>query len=306
MKRDYIEKLMQEIDFPQEAIEYFGTCMDKIIAADNAESFDSARELFFEKKRDWGNWGDEIAPRLIEVSEKTGVHKYSIEMLYVLDLSYEMKVIFEERGYPYQIFLDTASDYRAKLFECKTVHDTWGTFVGAWYPIFVYGDLIRLGRLEYELCDYEYDYVYEKSGIKLTKGSHVKNIHIPSGEALTEEMCFDSYKKAYDFFADSLVDGKLVCICHSWLLHHSTAEVLPADSNTVRFMHDFDITPESEDKEEFGDKWRVFGAESNLPDSELPEKTSMQRAYKKYLMDGGKTGAALGVLIFDGKNIVNV
>ena len=37
---------------------------------------------------------------------------------------------------------------------------------------------------------------------------------------------------------------------------------------------------------------------------DLPEDTSMRRAFKKHLLAGGKTGAALGILVFDGEKLL--
>lgn len=303
MNRQFIEKLMIDIDFPKEAQAYFSDIISKLGENELAE-LDRLYKCVTSKKHDWSSWCEEILPPLNELSEKTGIHKYSMEMIFALDLAQEMKKIFDKRGYAPHIFIDTAMDFRYKLDECKTVYDVWGTFVSAWYPIFYTGNLIKLGRLEYEICDFDYDMEYTGGGITLKKGDPVLSVHIPSSGPLTEELCFESYKLAYDFFKDMHGDKPLVLICHSWLFHHSTEKVLSPSSNTVRFIHDFDVV-EQEDTDSFHDKWRVFGAGASKSDADLPEDTSMQRAYKKYLLEGGKTGAALAILVFDGERITN-
>ncbi len=304
MNRAYIDNLMNEINFPQEAKAYFNECMDKIEKSCLLE-FDGVRDFFFEEERDWDGWKDNISPRLEKLAEKSGIHKLSLEMLMVLELSQAMKISFEEKGYSHSLFIDTCADFTVKLHECQSVYGVWGTFVAAWYPLFFYGKLVKLGRLEYEDAEFDYDLLYDKCGIVLQKGSMIKSIHIPSGEPLTQESCYASYKNAYDFYKEDLVDGKLICICDSWLLHKSTEEILPQTSNTVRFVRDFDIIT-NEDGDGFPDKWRVFGKDFENADIDLPEKTSMQKAYKKYILSGGKFGSGLGILIFDGERIVNI
>ena len=59
-----------------------------------------------------------------------------------------------------------------------------------------------------------------------------------------------------------------------------------------------------EETETFGDAWRVFGAASRGPLENLPEGTSMQRSFKRWLLEGHKTGEGRGVLIFDGKTLL--
>ena len=64
----------------------------------------------------------------------------------------------------------------------------------------------------------------------------------------------------------------MVFVCHSWLLFLGNREILPAHLNMVDFINDFRIL-ESYERDEFGDKWRVFGADFEKPDAELPEDT---------------------------------
>ena len=95
-----------------------------------------------------------------------------------------------------------------------------------------------------------------------------------------------------------------MCVCHSWLLYPPYGEILSPTSNIVSFQRDFDITGQ-EASEEFDDAWRLFGGDYKKPLEDLPERTSMQRAFKNYLLAGGKAGEGRGVLIFDGEKIVN-
>ena len=75
-------------------------------------------------------------------------------------------------------------------------------------------------------------------------------------------------------------------------------------SNILRFMNDFYIYDQyiSDIKE---DLWRIYGKYENSPLSELPEDTSLKRAYKQWLLDGNSVGGGVGVIVFDGERIIN-
>lgn len=300
MNKDFITNLMREIDFPNDAIVYLSDCIDTIISKDSENKFDETLEIFYKNDFNW----KEISPLLEDLSKKTGIHRYSVDLIFTMACSERLKQKFADEGISDEVFWDTMSDFTCKLHECHDVYGIWGTFVAFWYSIFFRGDLFKLGRLEYENDEYELDKPYEKNGYIVKKGDMVKSIHIPSAGPLTEELCYDSYKKAYEFYKDELNGKPLVCVSHTWLFHPSTREILSPTSNTVRFMNDFDII-DSEDEKEFGERWRVFGKDFELPDEQLPEKTSMQKGYKKWILEKKPFGMAYGILIFDGEKIVN-
>ena len=140
--------------------------------------------------------------------------------------------------------------------------------------------------------------------IQIKKGDPVYHIHIPSSTPITKSSRFDSYKKAYDFFSKG--QNKPICfICYSWLLCPGMKNVYPETSNLMGFYNDFDIVDEIAENEAFPDCWRVFG--TDLPDdlSLLPAKTTLQKNIVSYLASGNKIGEGLGIIIFDGKKILN-
>jgi len=197
---------------------------------------------------------------------------------------------------------------RYKAIGCKAVKGVWGIFVAEWYRIFFTCDIIKLGRLEFENNHYYYDTPYSFGDIRLFNSEDiaVKSIHIPGApEPFDKEARLDSYRKAYEFFKDELKGKPLVCICHSWLLFPEYKSILSPKSNIVSFMGDFDVFA-SHEQEKFEDGWRVFADKSELPPKKLPENTSLQKAFKKHLINDGKVGCGYGVLIFDGEKIINI
>ena len=78
-------------------------------------------------------------------------------------------------------------------------------------------------------------------------------------------------------------------------------ELVSAETlNMVDFLGDFYIY-DSEEYDVFHDKWRVFAKDCEKPNSELPEDTTQRRCFKKWLLDGKKTGAGAGIFIYDGE-----
>ncbi|MEH2936714.1 acyltransferase domain-containing protein [Acutalibacter sp. JLR.KK004] len=297
---DFMALLMDKTGFPQEAkaslLESARAMEDKGQAPALLEALDAFYQNGFSTK--------DAQPAIDAMAEKAALSPYTVWMLFLMQGAKRAKGDYEKKGVGEDIFWATFSDLRYKALECKENHDVWGTFVAFWYPIFYSCDIVKLGRLEYENRAYDGP-AYEKNGFSLRPGDKVKSIHIPSsGEPFNREARMDSYRQAYAFFKEELGGGPLFCVCHSWLLYPEYKKILKPGSNIVDFQSDFDII--KADAEEFGDAWRVFGPQHTLPAADLPEDTSMRRAFKQHLLSGGTTGEGLGILIFDGEEIVNV
>lgn len=301
MEQNYLKLFMEKTAFPAEAQEELLKNAGILTAADQEETLDGAVEFFYDNDFSMAL----SQPMIEEMAQNAGLSPYTVWLLFLIEASRPVLDSFRQDGTPEKLFWDTFTDLRYKVLECKEVQGVWGNFVAFWYPIFYSRDIVKLGRLEYENTLYNADIPYEKNGFTVKKGDKVKSIHIPSsGEPFDEAARLASYKAAYAFFKDELNGGPLVCVCHSWLLKPSYGKILPPTSNIVSFQKDFDIVGQM-DTEEFDDAWRLYGRDYKKPVAELPERTSMQRAFKKYFLEGGKPGEGRGVLIFDGEKIVN-
>ena len=243
-----------------------------------------------------------MTPLIDEMAGASGVSVHTVWGLFLAFAAERAHRDYIAAGISEQVFFDTFADLRYKTVECMQNKGVFGTFVQFWYPIFYRCDIVKLGRLEYETITYDHP-AREVAGVTLRPGQKLLNIHIPSsGEPFDLNARLQSYKLAYDFFGDLRRDGPLVCICHSWLLYPEYRKVLSGSSNIVSFQDDFTIL--EIDDGAFQDAWRVFGPAADGPTEQLPEDTSMQRAFKKHLLEGGKNGSALGVLVFDGERLL--
>lgn len=303
MDRYFLKLMMEKNAFPQEAREELERCFN-VLSNKYSTEFLAAVEKLKADSYDTVPVADDV----MQLSQNSGVHVHSLWMLILIQTAKTTFAEYAARGIDENIYWDTFTDLRYKLMECKGVHGVWGNASPAWARTFFTCDIFKLGRLEFQNCPYYFEVPYNFGNISLFKGCEVpvKAIHIPAApESFGYEARMESYRKAYEFFCPQLGGAPMVCTCSSWLLYPEYKNILPASSNIVSFMGDFDIIDFSE-QEKFLDAWRIFGADHGKPASELPEKTSMQRIFKQHLMNGGKIGRACGILIFDGEKIINI
>ncbi len=299
---EFIQNLMNKINFPEEAKVVFTKILNRLDAdSEFAKPFDIAyRSYMFPNAA-------VIKPALASISrmaEKFGENEYTMHMVFILSCMEELYRRYKIFGYSDEIYYQSADDLRCKLIECMDCEEVPGTFVASWNDGMLRMDRFALGRFQFEKDHFTHKGGFvTKCGYKIEENSTVINFHIPSsGITLTDDVRLDSYKKAYEFYKDCF-DGPVIFCCGSWLLYPEHRKFLPENSNILRFMDDFEMISVGE-SEEFHNGWRVFGKDSDLPITQLPEKTSLQRAYKKWLLDGNKAGDGYGIIVFDGEKIL--
>lgn len=287
--RNYIEQFCKKQEWPKEAEDTILKAWDDIMDTPAAA----------EKMQQWLNAYDEdihmdytaAIADMKTVAQLIEVSNYTTELLLFVALSRHTRELYLEKGISMQVFKDSMLDLRWKLFECHKLHGVWGSFAAFWFPGFF--DLTRfaLGRLQFEKIP-----LPEKCAKVAGEGKKLPdtalNVHIPSCGPLTVEACDDAFRQAAEFFHEDFPDGEIPVCCFSWLLFEGHREMLPEQSNIRRFQDRFTVF---ETFEENGDLWRVFGTRQIEDVEALPEKTSLQRAYKKWLLDGKTAGGSNGV-----------
>ena len=241
-----------------------------------------------------------------DLSAKYGVNEYTLDLVYIMNLTEILKARYAEQGIDEKIFWKGADDLRCKLLECIEVKGVPGTFVAGWNNGFLKMTRFAYGRFQFEESTYDRDFDFVMTGGRVvTKGDKYINFHIPSsGVPLTDEVRLASYREAYEHYKDLFPDGKVLFGCGSWLLYPRHREFLPPRLNILRFMDDFEIVDWEEEEEGFHNDWRVFGRYTGAPWSEMPRDTALRKAYADWLTAGNRAGHAFGLFEFDGEKIV--
>lgn len=292
-----IKELCEKINFPAEDAEYFEECLSKILSdSDSASMFFDAHEDYFVKAECYHDLLDKI-------SELHSIHRYTIDMTFLLYCARTLYCIYKNKGYDDELFYSSMHDLLCKLNECKELYGIRGTFVfKRWFRRFFLTTLFGFGRLEIGVVPFPHD---EYRGVK--HGDVSFDCHIPSGGRLLVEDVYASLKKAYAFYKEQgILKGDIMTVnCHSWILYPDTVKVFAENSNLRKFAELFDVL-RTEDDPTNEDFWRIFGVEFDENFEKAPQDTSLRRNLVAYIKNGGNMGAGIGVLQFDGEKIVKI
>lgn len=207
----------------------------------------------------------------------------------IILLALKVKNKYDEAGIDEKIYYDTMSDIKIWADKCGQE----GLKNYSWLKNHVSFELFRIGRLQFQLYECTNRTVLYKK-LPFDYGEKVIYIHIPEGEKLEKEKCIASLKKANEFFGEFFPDYSYrYYFCESWLLFEGNREFMSADSNIVNFMSLFKIGYSVKiDRQAIE---RIFGKRRFLKKS-YPEKTTLQKQAKKYMLDGKRLGVGVGVI----------
>lgn len=294
--KTYALSFMTEIGFDDEAIEALSSDLERMLAEPESKAIIEKQVALYETdvNRNYG----EILSEIDKAAEIAGVHKYSAKLLIFILFSKHLRELYKQSGISDKIWFDSMCDLKWKLWECKAVKGIWGSFVAGWFPGFFNLTRFALGRLQFEIV--AFDGEYEKNGRSLKKGDKVINVHIPRTlTPLDKESRDDAYSQAAEFFRDMTDGAPIAFVCSSWLLYPEAEKILPAHSNIRGFMADYDIIRSKTNEEgQHGDMWRLFDMDFTGDFNDYPEDSSLRRAYKKFLLDGNRTGSGYGVFFY--------
>jgi len=118
----------------------------------------------------------------------------------------------------------------------------------------------------------------------IEKGMPILEMHIPAGERVTLERCAASFREAKEFFQRYFpTPAKRAIVSSSWMFSPLLKQLLPADSNLMRFMRELYLCPA--DSSSRSGPWFVFLQEPFDP-ATAPRDTSLQRAILNHLQAG--------------------
>lgn len=119
----------------------------------------------------------------------------------------------------------------------------------------------------------------------LAAGDPVLHLHIPAGSPMEFAACGESLQQALAFFPRHFPEKPFVAFaCSSWLLDSQLEQMLPAESNLVRFLREMYLLPSRSGGG--GTLERVFGT-STIDPRTAPRDTTLRRAIADHLLAGG-------------------
>jgi hypothetical protein len=181
-----------------------------------------------------------------------------------------------ERGIPDDVSWQTLAQLGGELAQRRRVHRIGGLMATWTQPLVFRGATYRLGR-----------HVFDR-------GRGGLNVHVPEGESLDPEASLASFDRARRFFPRHFPEEPITEFgCHSWLLDDQWARYLSDDSNIIRFQQRFTLVEEQ--APELADLdilelvfHRALDRGETLLEvlDELPQTTTLQRAYVAHLRGG--------------------
>lgn len=258
--------------------------------------------------------------------------------------------ILKTRDLPPEIISDSLSGIESEMLAYRDMHGRYGMrdYVG-WYAYFVFGEIIRVGRLQYQFTKFGPSVkIYEKDGdvaimannrdahrgglffgaygqrdevgkyfaeLKidgdrvtgyradrygelsstpvtlvgyreaLREGDNVVAIHITNGEPFHIDTVRESFRMMDEVIAKHYADLDIKAYHgYSWVFNKHLRDIMGRDTNITMLADMFELYPTAGGHH--GIYEYVFKRPESTPIEELPEDSSMQRALKKYLLDG--------------------
>ena len=293
MWHDFLQAFFVRYEYPKAGAEY----LLNLVAQLNEES--SLRQLLAQKLDDYISGRiqtlDDVKALLEEIriaAEGAKIPHESASLLFFLLCMQPLKAQYDRMGLSEDYYAGVARDLRSKLNECYAVKGIWGSFVSPWFAGFFALTRFVIGRLQYEII--QMPDCISADGKYCFHGQTAVNMHIPSGCPLDMEQVHASMAEAAQFFAHHFPDGKVLFHCNSWLLFPGHYEMLPPSSRIRQFMEEFTIIRVNIYQSK-PDLWRIFKTFDTEDPAKLPQETSLQRAYARWLQDGKPVGAGLGI-----------
>jgi hypothetical protein len=187
------------------------------------------------------------------------------------------------RGIPDEISWGSLGDLGLQVDRYRREYGICGFNTAFWMTDHFRGRIFRLGRLQYEFAEIDFD---TAATDPVGRGDDILGVHIPALGPLDPHACDRSLHHAAAFFARHFPERPVKYgTCASWLLDEQLKDYLPGTSNIVRFQDRFThfadwSRPGDEDVVRF-----VFG---QLPASldTLPRESTLQRAVLEHLEAG--------------------
>lgn len=223
------------------------------------------------------------------------------------------KLKYECLGIDDSVFYDTMSDISIWINDYKYYHNNEnGLEEINWIVNHLNCKIFKLGRLQFHLAKYFYTANCHYNGKSINFGDKCLNLHIPRGEKLSIDACYDSFERAKVFFAKYFPTYPTdIYECFSWIFYSDNALYMDKNSNMIKFTNLFETKSNRElpadaikyifkiveSNRKLLKNKRKYGYYYDLTDF-IPQ-SSLQSSCKNHIMSGGKLGDCKGQIIFN-------
>lgn len=243
----------------------------------------------------------EVWRQLDALAEEAGIHRFTVHQLFLIFCAERTRENYRQAGYAQDLYWDSMKDLKYKMEETHQLYGIWGVYCGPWLASFLLMKCFCLGRLQFEILPSEFQYTL--AGCTLSPHQSVVNIHIPSFGRLDYETVLDAYSRAAKFFGHLFPDNGVWFHCETWMLYPEVNALLP-EGNMKRFSEDFAIVHACIDPNQ-DDRYRVFMCPDTVPVAAYPEKNTLQRALKAWLLQGNTMGVGFGLFLWKDGEIIS-
>ena len=293
--KKYLVSFLDEFNYPDDCKALLPEVYDRVFASDDCcQKFESYYRPF-EKDRNISY--TKFLTVCEEVAALSGENPYTVNLILLIILSKASRKYYAEDGYSEELWHRNFMDLLYKLEECRLVKGVIGNFVPEWYGNFFKVKRFSFGKLQFERHRIMHE--YRKGDIYLDPEFKVIHVHIPrTGGRLMPSDVDDACREASELYRQRHPGEPVVFACDSWLLYPENKNILSPTSNLYSFISRFDII-ESEDDFNYTDAWRLFDKDYNGNVDELPQDTSLRRAYAERMREGKPLGRGFGVWLYD-------
>ena len=292
--RDHLKSFFDEFEFDSKERVTLSLAYERICECPKA--YAKLDALIKGYERDTRFVTEEHAADIENIAALTGTHPYTAILLTVICLYRTTRERLIKIGLSKRVVHDTLFDLKLKMKEGQKLHGVVGTEHFTWYLRFLALRIFAFGRLQFELKKHPGP-TYVSGGVTIMEGDDVLSMHIPrNGEPLLEKNVNASVKDAKKVFTTLLGAEDIPIICNSWLLAPKNLEFLPEKSNIAKFIHRFDVIKTQNYRKDRNTAIPfLYEVKSSTPIQDLPENTSLQRAYKAYMLEGGHMAEGFGI-----------
>ena len=296
--REYLKSFFEEFEYEAADRVTLASAYERIVECTPAR--ERLFALLSDYKRDVKAIDESRYSDIKFIAEKSGISVYTVSLLAVICFSRTLRERLERLGLSKRIVSLTLSDIKWGCAEYKRLHGVVGTDNFDRYCRFLELRIFGIGRLQFELRAYSGER-YEKGGKVLNTGDAALYVHIPDcGIRLEERLCNAAYRDAKKIFGALLGTSDIPFVFEGWLLYPKTLEFVQPKSNIAKFAAKYDIIKTENCRKDRNPIIRyIFGVRSDIQAELLPEKTSLQRAYKAHLLADGRMGVGKGILFLE-------